>query len=94
MRLIAVTAVATLLAAGTSALASQPGPGDVTPLSSIELAQWRRGDAPPEPPRHWGDRGRDRWERHVDACLKRYRSYNPRTDMFYVRAGVQRRCRL
>jgi hypothetical protein len=31
---------------------------------------------------------------HVSRCKARYRTYNPRTDMFYARPGVRRRCRL
>ena len=94
MRLIAVTAIAALLAASAPALGAAPAPGDLTAGAAFDLAQWRRGDPHPEPHRDWRERGRDRWERHVDACLARYRSYNPRTDMFHVRPGVQRRCRL
>lgn len=31
---------------------------------------------------------------HVSRCKARYRTYNARTDMFYARPGVRRRCRL
>lgn len=34
------------------------------------------------------------WYRHVRACQQRYRSYNPRTDTYNLRAGVNRRCTL
>jgi len=34
------------------------------------------------------------WSRHVAACQARYRTYDPRTDMFFARPGVQARCRL
>jgi hypothetical protein len=31
---------------------------------------------------------------HQKACADRYRTYNPATDMYYARPGVQRRCGL
>ncbi len=37
---------------------------------------------------------RGSWERHVRRCLAAYRTYNPRTDMYYVRPGVRAYCRL
>lgn len=43
-------------------------------------------------PKHWGQR--QGWNRHVRACMSRYRSYNPRTDTYVVRRGVVARCRL
>ena len=46
----------------------------------------------PERHRGWGNR--PGWYRHVRACQMRYRSYNPRTDMYVVRRGVMARCRL
>ena len=46
------------------------------------------------PARHRGWGNRPGWYRHVRACQMRYRSYNPRTDMFVVRRGVMARCRL
>ncbi|HUD95686.1 BA14K family protein [Sphingobium sp.] len=52
----------------------------------------RWGKHPPEPPRHWTNRGD--WYRHVRACRDRYRSYDPRTDMFTLRRGTMRRCTL
>ncbi|WP_371132739.1 BA14K family protein [Phenylobacterium sp.] len=51
--------------------------------------RWGREVAPP---RHW--RARAGWNRHVNACFNRYRSYNPRTDTYVVRRGVVARCRL
>ncbi|MET0137962.1 MAG: BA14K family protein [Sphingobium sp.] len=50
------------------------------------------GARPAAPPRHWSKQGD--WYRHVRACQMRYRSYNARTDMFFIRRGVQRRCTL
>ena len=44
------------------------------------------------PPRHF-TRTND-WYRHVRACQNRYRSYNPRTDTYVVRAGRTAICRL
>ena len=41
--------------------------------------------------RRW-DRG-DSWRRHVRACSYRYRSYNPRTDMYFT-GRHWRRCTL
>jgi len=34
------------------------------------------------------------WMRHAAACRARYRTYDPRTDMFFARPGVPARCRL
>lgn len=31
---------------------------------------------------------------HQRACARRYRSYDPRTDLYVVRRGVTARCRL
>jgi hypothetical protein len=31
---------------------------------------------------------------HVQRCMARYKTYNPRTDMFYARPGVLAKCRL
>ena len=47
---------------------------------------------PGTPPRHFARA--DDWHRHVRACQARYRSYNPRTDMFVVRRGRSAICRL
>ena len=33
------------------------------------------------------------WERHVDWCLNRYRSYNPRTNQFLSTSGYYKVCR-
>jgi len=44
-------------------------------------------------PSHWRH-GRVAWDRHVDRCMKRYRSYDPRTDRYVVRRGVTRHCTL
>lgn len=33
------------------------------------------------------------WERHVDWCLDRYRSYNPRTNQFLSSSGYYKACR-
>ncbi|MGC4409908.1 BA14K family protein [Rhizobium rosettiformans] len=32
------------------------------------------------------------WERHVDWCLNRYRSYNPRTNQFLSSSGYYKVC--
>ena len=32
------------------------------------------------------------WERHVDWCLNRYRSYNPRTNQFLSSRGYYKVC--
>ncbi|AYG96312.1 hypothetical protein D8I30_06555 [Brevundimonas naejangsanensis] len=50
------------------------------------------GPRPPAPPHHF-TRHED-WHRHVHACQQRYKSYNPRTDMFMARPGHARRCTL
>ncbi|MBW4330239.1 BA14K family protein [Stakelama sp. CBK3Z-3] len=51
----------------------------------------RNDDTPP--PAHW-NRGKNEWSHHVAACKARYHTYNARTDMFYARPGVKKRCRL
>lgn len=33
------------------------------------------------------------WDRHVDWCLDRYRSYNPRTNQFLSSSGYYKVCR-
>ncbi|MFN3718298.1 MAG: BA14K family protein [Rhizobium rhizophilum] len=33
------------------------------------------------------------WQRHVDWCLNRYRSYNPRTNQFLSSSGYYKVCR-
>jgi hypothetical protein len=33
------------------------------------------------------------WERHVDWCIDRYRSYNPRTNQFLSSSGYYKVCR-
>lgn len=45
------------------------------------------------PPRHWMH-GEAAWNRHVELCLKRFRTYNPKTDRYIPRRGITRRCRL
>ena len=56
--------------------------------------QWNMGwgHRPPAPPKHF--RRHDNWYQHVHACSARYRSYNPRTDLYVLRRGVMVRCRL
>jgi len=50
------------------------------------------GARPPAPPKHFSNRGN--WYGHVRSCQQRYRSYNPRTDTYQLRRGVNRRCTL
>ena len=50
------------------------------------------GSRPSDPPRSWGNRSN--WYQHVRACQQRYRSYNSRTDQYFVRRGVSRTCTL
>lgn len=82
MRKFATAAALVVLSlTGATAASAQMHPG------------WHRGDAPPPPPSHW-HRAQDRWERHVSACLDRYRSYDPRTDTYNAGRGHMRRCKL
>lgn len=69
-------------------------PGVNRPGGSQNYGNWdnRWGARPPAPPRHWNKNGD--WYRHVRACKQRYRSYDPRTDNFALRRGVNRRCTL
>lgn len=70
------------------------GPGHNGGPDSDRYGRWDSGWGmrPPAPPRHWS-RQND-WYRHVRACSQRYRSYNPRTDMFVVSRGRTAMCRL
>lgn len=45
------------------------------------------------PPRHW-TKGGTAWTDHSKRCSTRYRSYNPRTDMYVASKGMKRRCML
>jgi len=46
----------------------------------------------PPPPPVYARPGRS-WDRHIDWCLDRYRSYNPRTNQFLSSSGYFRTCR-
>ncbi|WP_321505824.1 BA14K family protein [Breoghania sp.] len=50
---------------------------------------WRYRRYPPPPPRAYYRGGRA----HVNWCLRRYRSYNPRTDSYLGYDGRYHRCR-
>ncbi|KAK0361088.1 hypothetical protein LTR94_024716 [Friedmanniomyces endolithicus] len=50
------------------------------------------GSRPPAPPAHF--KRTSNWYAHVRACQQRYRSYNPRTDRYTVRAGRTAICSL
>jgi hypothetical protein len=41
-----------------------------------------------------GNRKGASWQRHVEACKRAYRSYDPKTDRYTVRRGVTRKCLL
>lgn len=60
----------------------------------MRYGRWEEGwgPRPPAPPHHF-TRHED-WYRHVRACQQRYKSYNPRTDMYMARPGHARRCTL
>ncbi|WP_312313143.1 BA14K family protein [Sphingobium yanoikuyae] len=45
------------------------------------------------PPKHW-NQPRDHYDRHVQACQKRYRTYNPHTDRYTISRGRTAICRL
>jgi hypothetical protein len=69
-------------------------PGNGPTWNGDNYGRWDNGwgRRPPPPPKHFGKQGR--WYQHVRACSARYRSYNPRTDTYQVRRGVNRVCRL
>ncbi len=50
------------------------------------------GARPPAPPAHF--KRSSNWYAHVRACQQRYRTYNPRTDRYTVRAGRTAICTL
>jgi hypothetical protein len=50
------------------------------------------GSRPPAPPAHF--KRQSNWYAHVRACQQRYRTYNPRTDRYTVRAGRTAICSL
>ncbi|MBA4809225.1 BA14K family protein [Brevundimonas sp.] len=50
------------------------------------------GSRPPAPPAHF--KRQSNWYAHVRACQQRYRTYNPRTDRYTVRAGRTAICTL
>lgn len=50
------------------------------------------GSRPSAPPAHF--KRTSNWYAHVRACQQRYRSYNPRTDRYTVRAGRTAVCSL
>lgn len=41
-----------------------------------------------------GNRKGASWQRHVAACKRAYRSYDPKTDHYTARRGVTRKCLL
>ena len=45
------------------------------------------------PPSHWKGE-KMAWNTHMMRCQKRYRSYDPHTDMYMLRHGKKARCRL
>ncbi|WP_422395635.1 BA14K family protein [Roseomonas mucosa] len=61
---------------------------DAPPPPRRDQAPPPRHEPPPPPPRAERDPG------HTAACSRRYRSYNPRTDMYVARPGMMRRCTL
>ena len=69
-------------------------PGNGPDRNDNQYGRWDNGwgNRPPPPPKTYSKRGN--WYQHVRSCSARYRSYNPRTDMYQVRRGVMARCRL
>lgn len=63
-------------------------------MEHSRYGQWNSGwgHRPPAPPKHF--KRHDNWYQHVHACTLRYRTYNPRTDLYVPRRGVTARCRL
>jgi len=48
---------------------------------------------PLAPPPHWMA-GDDAWRAHMRRCVKRYRTYDPATDLYVTQSGVEQRCKL
>jgi hypothetical protein len=69
---------------------NRPGPNRPGPSYGNWDNRW--GARPGGPPRGWGNTGD--WYRHVRACQQRYRTYNPRTDIYYAHGKSARRCKL
>lgn len=97
-----------LFAAGGMQAQAQPGPHQPQmthpapkpqpqvqsrPMHPAQAPQAIRQGRYPTPPKHWGKRPAHEWQRHVDRCRSKYRTYNPRTDRFTYR-GKTMPCRL
>ncbi|MBB5755007.1 BA14K family protein [Prosthecomicrobium pneumaticum] len=78
--LAAGLAAGAILGLGIGALAASPGYDREVPPPRYAR------DYPP--PRY----ARAAWRDHVDWCLDRYRSYDPRSDTFIGYDGYERRC--
>lgn len=48
---------------------------------------------PLAPPPHWVA-GEQAWRAHMRRCVNRYRTYDPATDLYVTRSGVEQRCKL
>ncbi|WP_395391530.1 BA14K family protein [Novosphingobium sp. BL-8A] len=82
------TALFGIMLAGTAH--AQPG-SDGSPPPAMRHDDRRA--PPPPPPSHWRH-SHDQWQRHVERCSERYRSYNPRTDRYTYRPGHTAICKL
>ncbi len=66
----------------------------VAPPSYEDTVPARRTYRQPRQARYYDDYGTYTRRDHVEACLARYRSYDPRTDTFVGNDGYRRRCQL
>jgi len=48
---------------------------------------------PLAPPPHWMA-GEQAWRDHMRRCVRRYRTYDPATDLYLAQSGVEQRCKL
>lgn len=75
--------------------APSPAQDFLTPyLDSQRYDNLRRHQQQIQQQRRAGQQPPASLSQHQRACARRYRSYDPRTDLYVVRRGVTARCRL
>ena len=101
--LAAVAQAATIMPASPVSRAQPAAVGTSTDVQTVDMVcdfngcyeTWDRpppGYRRPPPPPVYARPSRS-WDRHIDWCLDRYRSYNPRTNQFLSSSGYFKTCR-